>query len=207
VAAEPRAGCRLPRQDSVAWACAGPSRLGARPLQGAAAFRAGPAPAGAARATGDAGLPFPPALAAPPPHLLIGARAEPIRVEVTVADRVELGQIGAQGSERPLAGDRPPRAASGAAGTVLRGHPPFVPAAPAPPPQRLHRPPRNRVGVQVAVAGRVQFCGQVGALDRERPLAWDVSSASHRREPAALRSAMPTHSCVQEADGEDPTER
>jgi hypothetical protein len=87
-----------------------------------------------------------------PPHLLIGARAERVRIEFAVARRVQLcGQVVSQDSERPLARHRPPRAAPRAARTVLRRYASFMPAAPAPPPDRLHGPPRDREGVKVPV--------------------------------------------------------
>jgi len=58
---------RLSVEDSVGCGCAGRGGLAARAFQRAAAFGAGRASAGAVGAAGDAGLPFPPAVAAPPP--------------------------------------------------------------------------------------------------------------------------------------------
>ena len=77
-------------------------------------------------------------------------RAEVRRVEVAVAGPVQLGgQVGAQYGKRPLARNRPPRPTLRTALAVLRGYLPFVPAAPAPPPDRLHGPARPREGVEV----------------------------------------------------------
>jgi hypothetical protein len=44
----------------------------------------------------------------------------------------------------------------------------------------------------------VQLGGQAGAQNSERPLARDQPTPPDRREPAALRAAMPAHPCVQQ---------
>src|SRR5688500_14399909 len=111
------------------------------PFQRAAAFGAGGASAGAVGAAGDAGLPVPRAVGAPPPDLLVAARGEPVGVEGAVAGWVQLGgQVRAQYGERPFARHWSPSAAAGAALPVLRGCLPFVAAGRAAPPDGLHGP-------------------------------------------------------------------
>jgi hypothetical protein len=200
---------RLPVADSVGCACPGLGGLAARAFQRAAALGAGRASAGAVGAAGDAGLPFPPAVAAPPPNVPMRTRPERVRIELAVAGRVQLGgQVGAQYGERPLARNRPPRAAPGTTLTVLRGYPPLVPAGAAPPPDRLHGPARNRGGVEVAVAGRVELGDEVGAQDRERPLARDRRrNAWPARSPSSSRCSSASRPGAAFVSADDRTER
>jgi hypothetical protein len=189
----------LPVADSVVCACAGLGALAARPFQRAAAFGAGRASAGGC----ERGRLRGPAI--PARSSGTATKRSDAQSSRACTDRARRCGLGAARRPGRAAGRRATARAERAAGRCTgdsRYGPAGLPAT------RAHRyrnatrpaarPPRNAKGVQVAVAGRVQLGGQVGAQDGERPRARDRPSPPDRCEPAAFRAAIPARSCAQE---------